>query len=75
MSTLLLMSAIQVMTSAEVAERLDVTVRTIARWAEDGRLTPIRERPALYDSADVDKLAAELAGELRTKLDRLEASA
>lgn len=75
MINLALMTAPEVKTVAEVAARLGVSVSTVQRWADDGRLTPIRERPALFDGAEVDKLAAELAEELKARLGRLEASA
>lgn len=59
------MSNERLMTTAEVADRLDVDVRTVARWANSGRLTPAVQFPGLrgprlFDPADVDALAADL---------------
>jgi transposase len=62
------------MTTAEVAERLDVSLRTVTRWAEDGRLTPLRKSPLMFGGADVEKLAAELSAELAARLARLDAA-
>lgn len=35
------------LTTAQAAEVLGVTVRTVARWADSGRLTPAVEFPGL----------------------------
>jgi predicted site-specific integrase-resolvase len=64
-----------VLTRAETAERLGVTTVTITRWTEDGRLTAVRSDPWLYARVEVERLAAELAVELKARLGRLEASA
>ena len=53
-----------VLTQAEVAVALGVAPVTVRRWCEEGRLTPIRESPRIFDTADVQALAAELASEL-----------
>lgn len=56
------------MTTAEVAARLGVHVRTIARWVNAGRLTPAVEGTGLrgarfFRPEDVERLAADLAAE------------
>ena len=61
------MAAIRVMTAREVARRLRVSQRSAQRYADDGRLTPVRRSPLLFDAAEVDRLAAELAEELKAK--------
>lgn len=65
----------EVMTRAEVARRLDVTTMTVMRWTETGRLAAVRSDPWLYNAADVDKLAAELADEHEAKAAALRAPA
>jgi len=62
------MNATDVMTTAEVAERLGVSVKTVQRWTEDGRLPELRRSPLLFARSQVDKLAAELATELTARL-------
>ena len=52
------------LTTAQVAERLNVSVPTINRWVRDGRITPTVEAPGLrgarfFDPADVTALAAD----------------
>jgi DNA-binding transcriptional MerR regulator len=59
------MSKIELLTTAQVAERFGVDVRTVARWANAGRLTPAVEGPGLrgarfFHADDVEALAAEL---------------
>jgi len=52
----------ELLTTAQVAERVGKNVRTIGRWVEAGRLTPAHRLPGktgalLFKSADVDELA------------------
>lgn len=48
------------LTRAEVAERLQVTVRTLERWEDDGVLTPIRlGRNVRYRPEDVEAFIAK----------------
>ena len=70
--TLLHMAAPRIMTTTEVANRLQVSVSTAQRFADNGRLTPIHRRPLLWDAEEVDRLAAELADELRERIAHLE---
>jgi excisionase family DNA binding protein len=51
-------------TTAEVAERLDVDVSTVARWVRSGALAPSGKLPGLrgaylFEPGDVDAFAAE----------------
>lgn len=51
--------------TAEAANILDVNRRTVGRWVESGRLTPILKAdglrgPAFFRRSTVEKLAAEL---------------
>lgn len=60
------MSNFELVSTAQAAERLDVDVRTIARWVNAGRLTPVVQAPGLrgarlFRPEDVDALAADLA--------------
>ena len=50
------------LTATEVAERLHVSVKTVSRWAKDGRLAHQRTLGGhrRYDPAQVDQLAREL---------------
>jgi excisionase family DNA binding protein len=63
------------MTAAEVAARCLVSVSTVQRWADDGRLPSLRSDRNLFDGDDVDKIAAELAAELTAKAELLARSA
>lgn len=52
------------MTTAQVAERLRVTARTVNRWVEAGRLPVAQRLPGatganLFDPATVDELEAQ----------------
>ena len=51
------------LTATEVAERLHVSVKTVSRWAKDGRLAHQRTLGGhrRYDPAQVDQLARELS--------------
>lgn len=54
------------LTTAEAAERLGYSTRTIQRMADDGRLTPAKKLPGetggyLFDSAEIERVAQELA--------------
>lgn len=56
------------MTAQEVAEALGVSLRTVQRMAEDGRLTPVYKLPGsrgayLFDRPAVDQLAARRKAE------------
>jgi excisionase family DNA binding protein len=50
------------LTSAEVAQRLAVSPKTVARWSKDGRLAHLRTLGGhrRYDPEMVDRLAREL---------------
>lgn len=55
----------ELLTSAQVAERFRVSVRTVNRWAESGRLpvaVPLlgRTAPNLFSPAAVDAFEVEL---------------
>lgn len=65
------MSPIEVMTRAEVAERLGISIVTVRRWGDEGRLTAIRRTPGLYDRREVEELAAEMAEEAQARAELL----
>jgi excisionase family DNA binding protein len=50
------------LTATQVAERLHVSVKTVSRWAKDGRLAHQRTLGGhrRYDPVQVDQLAREL---------------
>ncbi len=50
------------LTATEVAERLHVSVRTVSRWAREGRLAHQRTLGGhrRYDPGQVDRLEREL---------------
>jgi len=50
------------LTSAPVAERLGVSVKTVSRWANEGRLAHQRTLGGhrRYDPDQIDRLAREL---------------
>lgn len=55
---------VDLMTTAEVAERLGVSVSTVTRMAQSGRLTPAHKSPAkrgayVFDRATVEAYVAE----------------
>lgn len=59
------MSNHELLFTADVADRLGVTVRTVNRWVREGRLTPQMQGPGakgarLYHPAEVDRFAATL---------------
>jgi DNA-binding transcriptional MerR regulator len=59
------MSNQRLLTTAEVAERAEVDVRTVARWANAGRLKPSVQFPGLrgprmFDADDVERFIADL---------------
>lgn len=48
-------------TTAEVAERLQVSIPTVNRWVRDGRLRPVQKLPGirganLFDPTNIDAL-------------------
>ena len=52
------------LSTAEAAERVGVSVRTLNRMADDGRITPAAKAPGLrggylYEPAEVERVAAE----------------
>ncbi len=58
------MTATDLMTAAQAAEVLRCTPRTVARMAEDGRLTPALKLPGkvgayLFEPAEVARVKAE----------------
>lgn len=61
------MPDLELLTSAQVAERFGVDVRTVARWVNSGRLAPAFQAPGLrgarlFRPEDVDALARIKAG-------------
>lgn len=53
-------------TSAEAAEAIGVSVKTITRWAESGKLVPVKRLPGprgalLFAASDVEALLARAA--------------
>lgn len=51
------------MTSAEAAEALGVSIKTITRWAASGKLEPVKRLPGkrgalIFASSDVEALLA-----------------
>ena len=60
------MPNLELLTTAEVAARLGVDVRTVARWVNAGRLRPAVQGPGLrgarlFDPAEVDRFVSESA--------------
>lgn len=58
------MAEIELLTTAQIAERFGVDVRTVARWVNAGRLTPVVQAPGLrgarlFRPEDVDALAEQ----------------
>lgn len=52
------------LSTADAAARVGVSVRTLNRMAEDGRITPAAKAPGLrggylYEPAEVERVAAE----------------
>lgn len=61
------MTNLELMTTAQVAERFGVDVRTVARWVNAGRLIPAvtgsgLRGPRFFRPEDVDALAATQDG-------------
>ena len=59
--------ATEILTTRAVAERLGVTVSTVARWANAGRLEPMHRTPGLrgqflFTREEVERYAAEMDG-------------
>lgn len=51
------------MTTAEAAEALGVSIKTVTRWAASGKLTPLKKLPGprgafIFNSGDVEALLA-----------------
>lgn len=56
------------LSTAEVARSLGVTVTTVNRWAGQGRIVEVAKGPGLrgarlFDAADVAQIAQQLAGD------------
>jgi hypothetical protein len=69
------------LTTAEVMARLNISdPSTISRWVKDSKLTPSRrlgDGPRarfMFWRTDVDRLAADIAADLRARADALEAA-
>jgi excisionase family DNA binding protein len=74
------MTAPDLMTTAQTAERLGCSISTVLRMVEDRRLAAAQKLggkgPAgayLFTAAEVERAAAERAAELRAELERLDA--
>lgn len=68
------------MATAEAAERLGVSVSTLHRWRETGRLPAIQKLGGetgayVFLAADVETLAAEIARELEQRVATLHGEA
>lgn len=71
--------AVNLITTAQVAKRLGRDVTTVHQMARDGRITPAGKLPGetgayLFEPAEVDRVAGELAAELRERLAAVEAA-
>jgi excisionase family DNA binding protein len=68
--------AVELLTTAEAAERCGMSAKTIARWADAGRLRIAAKAgdTRLFDPADVDALAAERVAKIEEKLAALKAA-
>jgi excisionase family DNA binding protein len=55
------------LTGAQVAERLHVSVKTVSRWAKEGKLAHLRTLGGhrRYDPDQIDRLARELTEPVR----------
>ena len=67
-------------TTAQVADRLQVSIETVNRWVREGRLVSTYQLPGargarMFKASDIDSLAEALADELRQRLARIEQSA
>ena len=51
------------LTQSEVAERLRVSVQTVAKLRKEGKLVALKTKPILIDSDDLDKLICKLKKE------------
>ena len=63
------MSNPRLIATREASALLGVTTRTVARWVEEGVLTPAAQAPGprgayLFDEEQIDRLAAERAAEV-----------
>lgn len=68
------------MTTKQAARRLQRSIKTVSRWAEEGRLPVLDKFPGksggyLFAAEDVEKLAAELAAGLEAEAERLRSAA
>lgn len=57
------MPNVELLTTAEVAARLGVHVRTVHRWVQTGRISPVKRAAGirgamLFDADDVDSAGA-----------------
>jgi excisionase family DNA binding protein len=64
------------MTTSQAASRLGVHIRTIIRWAEDGRLAPSQKFPTqtggyLFERAEVERVAAGLLQQAEARAEAL----
>ncbi len=74
------MLTMNLITSAEAAEALDVTVATVNRWALAGTLPPAHKLPGgtgayLFDPAEVETIRAMRSADVETITAEAEASA
>jgi excisionase family DNA binding protein len=74
------MNEADAMTTAEAAERLGCSVKTIARMVDDGRLTALMKLPGLrgpylFAPSVIEHAAKGRAAELAAELERLNAAA
>ena len=58
------MPKVELLTTAEVAERLGVSVWTVHRWTDAGRITPAVKAPGIrgaymFEPAEVERVESE----------------
>lgn len=69
----------QVVTTSQVAAMCGVTVRTVHRWVDAGRLRPMHQLPGetgayLFDPAEIERLLVDQRPRIESRLTRLAAA-